>query len=549
MLGTILFISSSAMATICNDIVDQYTNELYTDYANLVKKDVSSLGTNKYLGKVLSYVVTNAMKREYVKDLDFLSAGRTLRKHIEPTYFFTDEKIKDLSSRNAEGEVCGQALASYMADGHAITSPRDGLPDERAELLRSIRSLLLAGAIPTTQQGVRGAWFETSYKLLSNNVDNRIAGENGDPVSGRFYKEFNQLYCEDILPKIQNIRTSEVGTRNLMEVSLDLLDNECSLKTLKKLKLVFDTDEQKKKFSKQIEDVFYNTLLSNKNQPAIRWMMEELSPEFLVKKSNELFPMAMKDNNVEVVKKLLSIGANPFVDSNLFAAETKKETNNEAVKYFQSYLIDGVRDGAIKLTQEQWNFIVYNLRIKLPNATESMFSIFQEDRLEAIKRTYVCHDLPVKGMKEQGRKYDKGCYFELINPETGKVLSETRYLLILNKSNGTNESEIKFKGVTDKFGRSLFVHLPFSFDENEMLFVQIIGNGPKEESIRFISGNHPFFPGLEYIIKRCNKEDYHSFTDVKGNTVLVEYELDCKIKTLTNIYSEGRRVLKSPFDQ
>ncbi|MCD5360499.1 MULTISPECIES: hypothetical protein [Chromobacterium] len=146
----------------------------------------------------------------------------------------------------------------------------------------------------------------------------------------------------------------------------------------------------------------------------------------------------------------------------------------------------------------------------------------------AMKATYQCHSSPIEkvGQGEQG--VNKGCYFVLHSPETGRVLKNTPYLLQVHDPKSSGEAPaISLQGRTDGQGRSQFVSPPFDIDVNAVRFVEVVGSGNYRGNFTLVSRSGKPSSGAGYKLLACGKEVYKSRADYHGETVVYQTQDRC----------------------
>lgn len=176
------------------------------------------------------------------------------------------------------------------------------------------------------------------------------------------------------------------------------------------------------------------------------------------------------------------------------------------------------------------------------SVTLSISVILSGCSLQAIEPTspdssYACQTATFAGQWTEGDG-PYGCYFQLRDPATRKLLARTTYQLTVYASAKKTARVFDVESVTDAQGRSLFVRMPFPITPDKIRFVQTIGKGNNGRSgvlIRPTDGaGVPFNP---YRISGCG-QTYEGVTDETGQTVLVKCETIEKLHV--EFYSRDR---------
>ncbi|WP_141111230.1 hypothetical protein [Chromobacterium haemolyticum] len=146
----------------------------------------------------------------------------------------------------------------------------------------------------------------------------------------------------------------------------------------------------------------------------------------------------------------------------------------------------------------------------------------------AMKATYQCHSSPVDKAGQGEQSINKGCYFVLHSPETGRVLKNTPYLLQVHDPKSSGEAPaISLQGRTDNQGRSQFVSPPFDINMNAVRFVEVVGRGNYRGNFTLVSRSGKPSIGAGYKLLACGKEVYKSRADYHGETVVFQMQDRC----------------------
>lgn len=149
-----------------------------------------------------------------------------------------------------------------------------------------------------------------------------------------------------------------------------------------------------------------------------------------------------------------------------------------------------------------------------------------------VKSSYACQSQALKGQAIEGQG-DFGCYFQLRQPGTNKLLAHTPYELVVFTTSKKTLPLHNIKGTTDEQGRSVYVRTPFPIAPSQMHFFEIVGEGTFVGGVtQFV---HPIdgrvLPGNRYRMEGKGCEfAYEGVTDEQGYTVQGRGATACKIE-------------------
>ena len=139
----------------------------------------------------------------------------------------------------------------------------------------------------------------------------------------------------------------------------------------------------------------------------------------------------------------------------------------------------------------------------------------------SIGSSYACQPTPVAGQRSEGEGA-YGCYFQLMHPETKKVLVNTPYYLAIYAPGESDRASHQIYGVTDEQGRSLFLRAGFPIKPEQVIFVQTLGKGDYSGVSQLTRADQVVAFG-RYQITGCGQE-YKGMTDERGYVVMLQCE-------------------------